>query len=236
MRVPLASLLAVALLPGAVCAQNATEPVRADTPETPHLAFVKEFIRELSAIEDIRAKGQEDLKKDPKSTFANMIHSATLFKLELGSQIRMLGSMNLKDPFDTLIPNLAAFYEEKITVWDRMKEIGGEFIGGPKDGVDYQKLAAEVPELRARLEYLDQSIFQASTLVCMTLLDMKEDSKGHANHLIITKAERADLLDDLNVMFGKALNEKSPNYTVGAAQIIRDFLKKDYKSADEPWD
>jgi hypothetical protein len=32
----------------------------AQKPETPHLDFVTEFIRELSATEDIRASGEQD--------------------------------------------------------------------------------------------------------------------------------------------------------------------------------
>lgn len=205
-------------------------------PETSHLAFVREFIRELSAIEEIRSNGEQDLKKDPNGTFPNMIHSATLFKLELGSQIRMLNGMNLSEPFDTLIASLTGFYEEKIKLWDRMKEIGGNFIGGPKEGVDYQKLAAEVPELRAKLEYIDQSIFQATPMVFATLIDMKEDSKHHASHLIITRAERAGLIDYIDTAFGKKLDEKSPNYTVGSAEVLRGYLKKDFKCSDEPWE
>lgn len=205
-------------------------------PETSRLAFVKEFIRELSAIEEIRAKAEQDNKNDPNGTFPNIVHSATLFKLELGSQIRMLETMNLNDPFDELIPSLTGFYEEKIKLWDRMKEIGGNFIGGPREGVDYSKLAAEVPELRARLEYMDQSIFQASPMVAALLIDMKEDSQHHASHLIITKAERTELLERLDTAFGKKLDEKEPNYTVGTAKVLRDFLKKDFKCSDEPWE
>jgi hypothetical protein len=232
MRIPGAILTALALLLAA--------PLPADEkpqkPDTSHLAFVKEFIRELSAIEEIRSKAEQDNKKDPNLTFENMVHSATFFELELGSQIRMLSGMTLSDPFDTLIPGMTGFYEEKIKLWDRMKEIGGDFIAGPREGVDYQKLAAELPELRAKLEYMDQSIFQTSSLVFSTLIDKKPDSKNHVSHLIITKAERAKLFDQLDTAFGKKLDEKNPNYTVGTAVILREGLKKKFKCSDEPWE
>jgi len=205
-------------------------------PETSRLAFVKEFIRELSAVENIRSDAEQDLKKDPNGTFSNLIHSATLFKLELGSQVEILKGMNLHEPFDTLIPSMTGFYEAKIKLWDRMKEIGGDFIGGPKEGVDYQKLAAEMPELRAKLEYIDQSIFQASPMVFATLIDMKADSKNHASHLIITKAERAELIDYIDTAFGKKLDAEGQNYTVSAAKVLKTALKKDFKCSDEPWE
>jgi hypothetical protein len=203
-------------------------------PDTSHLAFVKEFVRELGAVEEIRDKGEQDLKEDPKAIFSNMIHSATLFKLELGSQIRMLSGMNLTEPFKTLIPSITGFYEEKIKLWQRMGEIGSYFTGsGPKAGIDYDKVAAEMPELRARLEYIDQALFQATPVVFSTLIDMKADSQHHANHLMITKAERADLIDYINTAFGKKIGMKNPNYTVGAARVLRDGLLKDFKCSDE---
>src|SRR6266850_4659933 len=89
----------------------ARRPSRGEKPETPHLEFVTEYIRELAAIENIRESGEQELKEDPNSAFSNMIHSSTLFQLELASQIKMLRGMRLKAPHDQLIPNITAFYE-----------------------------------------------------------------------------------------------------------------------------
>src|SRR6266436_8462757 len=122
-------------------------------PETPHLVFVTEYIRELAALENIRESGEQELKEDPNSTFTNMIHSSTLFQLELGSQIKMLREMRLKAPHDQLIPIITGFYERKIGLWKRMAQIGSAFMGGPKPGVDYSKLGAEMPEVRAQMEF-----------------------------------------------------------------------------------
>jgi hypothetical protein len=204
--------------------------------ETPHLVFVTEYIRELAAIENIRESGEQELKQDPNGTFSNMIHSSTLFQLELGSQIRMLREMRLKDPYDQLIPNITAFYERKIILWKRMAEIGSTFIGGPKRGVDYDKLAADMPQIRAEMDFIDHALFETSPMVFATLIDLKADSKGHASHLIITKEERAKLIDDLNTDFGEKMDAKDQNYTVSAAKILKGYLLKDFKSSDEPWE
>lgn len=94
-------------------------------PETPHLEFVTEYIRELAAVERIRAAGEEENnqdKKDDKLPFASAVHTSTLFELELGSQVKMLKGMRLNAPFDELIPNITAFYERKIALWRRMRE------------------------------------------------------------------------------------------------------------------
>ena len=204
--------------------------------ETSHLVFVTEYIRELSAIENIRESGEQELKEDPNSTFSNMIHSSTLFQLELGSQIKMLRGMHLKAPHDQLIPNITAFYERKILAWKRMAEIARAFIGGPKPGVDYGKLGAEVPEIRAQMDFIDHALFEAAPSVFATLIDLKEDSKGHTSHLIITKEERAKLLDNLNTDFGTKMDAKVQNWSVSAASVLKGYLLKDFESSDEPWE
>lgn len=208
-----------------------------DKPETPHLAFVTEYVRELAAIEGIRDSGQKELTEasdDPNATFSNMIHTSTLFQLELGSQIRMLKDMNLKAPYNFLIPDITAFYEQKIALWQRMVEIGSAFMS-PKPGVDYGKLTAELPKIRAKLDYVDESLFQITPAIFATLIDIKPDSRNHVSHLVITKAEKTDLIDKIDTDFGSKLDEKGQNYTVGSAKVLKDYLLKDYKCSDEPW-
>ena len=198
-----------------------------------------EYIRELAAVERIRAAGEEENnqeKKDDKLPFAGVIHTSTLFELELGSQVKMLRGMRLNAPFDELIPNITGFYERKILLWRRLREISSAFIGGPKEGLDYSKLAAEMPQIRGELDFVDQSLFQAIPSIFGTLIDMKADSKGHASHLIITKEEKAGLISKLDNSFGAKLDLKGQNYTVSAASILKAYLNKDFKCSDEPWD
>ncbi len=147
-----------------------------------------------------------------------------------------LKSMRLNKPFDFLIPTITAFYEQKIELWRRIHEISSAFIGGPKDGVDYGKLGAEMPEIRGNLDFIDQSLFEAAPSIFATLIDVKEDSKGHASHLIITKEEKAGLVSKLEDSFGAKLDQKDQNYTISAAKVLRDYLNKDFKCADESWD
>jgi hypothetical protein len=126
-----------------------------------------------------------------------------------------------------------------------MREISSAFIGGQKDGVDYSKLAAEMPEIRGELDFIDHSLFEATPSVFATLIDMKADSKGkeksycgegHASHLIITKEEKAGLISKLNDSFGEKLDQKDQNYMVSAASVLKAYLNKDFKCSDEPWD
>src|SRR5450755_4299720 len=82
----------------------------ADKTETSHLTFVTEYIRQLAAIESIRASAEQELKQGTKDdVLPNAIHTSTLVELELRSQITMLKGMRLNPPFDELIPNLMEF-------------------------------------------------------------------------------------------------------------------------------
>jgi TonB family protein len=210
----------------------------AQKPETPHLVFVTEYIRELAAIENIRASGEQELKqsKDDSEKFMNAIHFSTRMQLELGSQIHMLESMRLNPPFAELIPLISGAYERKIELYQQMIEISSAFIGGPKPDVDYGKVAAEMPKIRAKLDYIDQSLFEATPLIVAPLIDQKPDSQNLLSHLVITKAERAKLLSDLTGDFGDKLNQPNQNYTVSAAWLLKEFLLKDYKCSDDSWE
>jgi hypothetical protein len=148
----------------------------------------------------------------------------------------MLKGMRLNEPFDELIPNVTAFYERKIALWQKMHEISSAFIGEPRGDVDYSKLAAEMPQIRAELEFIDHALFDISPMIFATLIDMKADSKGHASHLIITKEEKAMLISKLDASFGTKLEQKNQNYTVSAATVLKDYLNKGFKCSDELWE
>ncbi len=209
-----------------------------DKPETPHLAFVTEYIRELAAIENIRAAGERELNQGTKDAekFVTAVHTSTLFQLELRSQIRELKGMHLNAPFEDLLPSIMALYGDKIALHQDLIDISSTFIAGPEPGVDYGRLAAEMPKVRAKLEYVDHALFQATLSIFATLIDEKPDSKNHASHLIITKAERAKLLHDITRDFGSKLNQKHQNWTVSSASVLKALLLKDYKCSDEPWE
>ena len=209
----------------------------AEEPETPHLAFVTEYVRELGAIEAVRAGGEQESAAGKKDeVFSNAIHTSTLIQLELRSQIGMLKGMRLKPPFDDLTKTITGFYEEKVTLHQSMIDIASAFVGGPKPDVDYGKLAAEMPKIRASLEFVDNAIFEATPLIFATLIDQKPDSRNHVSHLIITKAERTKLLGDIAARFGSKLDQKNQNTTVSAASVLRAYLLKEFKCSDDPWE
>lgn len=210
---------------------------KVENQETPPLAFVTEYVRELSAIETIRASGAQSLVQDRNDeVFTNAIYSFTRMQLELRSQINILQDMRLNSPFETVISFLTQSYAHKVELYQRLIDISSAQIGGPKPGVDYSKLGAEMPKVRAALDDTDHSLFEIAPMIFLTLVDRKADSHNQATHLIITRAERAQLLDEINTDFGSKLDQKDPNYQVGAAVILKAGLLKGFKSSDDPWE
>ena len=127
--------------------------------------------------------------------------------------------MRLSYSFDYLIPDLSEFYENKIALHQRMIDICSAFVGGPKEGVDDAKLAAEMPQIRAKLEYIDHSLFEITPMIFAILIDQKPDSKNHLSHLVITRAE-TKLIHDLTIDFGTKLDKKDQNSTVSSASVL----------------
>lgn len=205
--------------------------------ETPHLEFVTEYIRQLAAIEQMRSASDQEMNKavDDRERITISIHWNTLSQLELQTQISVLETMNLKEPFERLIPNIIDFYRQKIALHQRMSTISSTVLAGPEPGVNYGELASELPKIRANLDFIDRALFRATPLVFAALIDQKPDSQDHLSHLNINKQERRELIGTINNEFGAALDQKDQNYTVSTASILKDSLLK-YKCSDEPWE
>ena len=151
--------------------------------ETPPLAFVTEYIHELKANENARAKAECKLNasKTPRDKMLNAIHSYTLINLDLRSQISALKNMHLPPQFANLIPNIINWYAKKIDCYDQLIKISSIMVAGPQPGVDikyYGQLSALVPQRRALINYVDETLFKITPMIFMTLIDQKPDSKG----------------------------------------------------------
>jgi len=137
---------------------------RVKRPETPHLEFVTEYVRELASIESIRAGGEREASASKEAgnhgteVFSIGIRNSTLMQLELGSQIRRLKAMRLDPPHEDVIKIITDFYKQKIELHQQLIDIASVFLI-PKEGVDYAEMAAELPKIRAGLEFVDGALF-----------------------------------------------------------------------------
>jgi hypothetical protein len=90
-----------------------------------------------------------------------------------------------------------------------------------------------LPKITAEIEYVDHSLFQATPLIFATLIDPIPDANNHVSKLIITKAQRKKLIDDLNSYFGKKMDTDQQNWIVSSASVLKGYLLKDYTASDE---
>lgn len=205
--------------------------------ESPRYTVFSEYVRQLATMQELQDTASKELKETTNRNrqMATMIRSSTRIKLELSRNIAVLKSRTLAAPYDFLIPNIISLYQEKIELHDTLIQIASEFMAGPKPNVDYGKMAAEMPKITATLEYTDKALYSVTPGFCLMLVDDKADSQGRLSHLIITKAQRKQLVASIDTTFGKRLREKNPAYTIGSAVLIRDFLLGKHKSSDDPW-
>jgi hypothetical protein len=211
---------------------------RAESSETPHLAFVKLYIEQLEAIEDIRDAAAKELETDPDTQMvSDCVHTMTQYQLELATQISAMQDVHLNKPLDWLPGGLVDYNKQKLDLYKQYGDGCATMLAGPKPGVDYGKITASLPKIIAQVEFIDKGIFKTAPVVFVSLIQMKENSHGGADHLIITKAERDDLIHQIKLAFGDKLNQHDQNWIVSAASVLDFYLeKKGYKAADEPWD
>jgi hypothetical protein len=209
--------------------------------QTTPFEFFGTSVSQLATFEQLRAGAEQEVQEsagDSGKMWMGCIHSGTRFDLELSSAASMMDGMHLRahfgdQQFQALPHQIAEIYRLRQAFMRKITAICSAFAEGPKPGVDYKALAAQMPKLRASLEDLDSTLFASGALAFMTLVSDKEDSQGHASHLIISCAQKQELLTQLKDEFGAKLDQKGVPPGVEQAQLFRDKLIE-YKCAEEP--
>ena len=180
---------------------------------TPPLQFVEMYVTELSTFEELRKDAARELEEDKPDFARACIYSGTKYDLEVGAAARTFDQMQLSNVSEQLrnVPQMFAdLYRQRQRTMQNMTAICSAFAKGEQPGVDYTGLAANMPKIRAQLDFIDRTAFEASPLVFATLISDVPDTQGHASHLIITCEERKRLIEHIEGFFGAALNEKNP--------------------------
>lgn len=71
-----------------------------------------------------------------------------------------------------------AFDQQKVDLYQNMIDIATAMLSGPRPGVDYGKLTADIPKIRAEIECIDEYLFKAFPLIFSILIDPMADSKN----------------------------------------------------------
>ena len=210
-------------------------PSRAAQTTSP-LQFFQSYVRQVATFEELRDDAEKDSVADKSNAPMNCIHFGTRYNLEVTAAIRALRSTHLAVANKDLqeVPQMfAALYAQRQQAMAEMTRVCTAFAEGPKPGVDFAGLAATMPKIRARLDYIDKTLFDASSLVFGLLISDLPDSQGHASHLVISCDDRKRLIDQIDADFGAKLKAGNANYSVSQAQLFRATLIK-FKCAEEP--
>lgn len=200
------------------------------------LDFVQAYIRALSNTESVRTDAQAEIAKGSslQNTFSSCIHSSHLQQLELANAANTIAKFKLTGDSKDTPALLVQYFVTKGEMFNKLEGICSAIVAGPKPGIDYQKLASEMPKLRADMEYLDKNLLTAAPLVFGSLIRDTPDKQGHMSRLVISHAERDSLVNEINLSF-KNVDAKGATYAVSSASIIKFYLtKKGYKLTDDP--
>jgi hypothetical protein len=202
--------------------------------ETSHYEVVAEYIRQLGAINSIQETMVRELSEATNPP--DGIPYRTKLQQELRTGINAFKAMKLAPPHGALFFLVINFYEQKIRLHDALHNVASQtIVESPNSAFNNAKLAASAPKLTADLENIDKALFDATPLFFALLLDQEPDKQGHVSRLVITKAQRSQLVDKIDGLFGKSLNDKDQSYATRTASLLKlDLLKEDYKNADEP--
>lgn len=232
---PLAFLLLAVIL----CRPSQADPTQQTRPYEFARAFVEQLI-ETHQVEQLAAREFAAPQKgsgDQQKILISAVRNCTRMKLKLNVMIGRVEQMHLADPnFDKLPPYITQMYARKVELCSEIVQTAQTLLEGPKNGVDYGKLAGHMSEVTAQVEHVNESIFKATPMIALSLVSKRLDSENHLSHLSITRQQAQDLVGRLQSAFGKSLDAKDQNWTTSSASLMRTVLRdKGYKYADDPW-
>jgi len=196
--------------------------------------FVSAFIRALSGSEDIRLEAVAELTNEsPQDKLSSCIHTTQLQMHEMADAANLAATYKFGGDSKDTPSLLLKYFATKGEMFNSLGNMCETMMEGPKPGIDYGKIAAAMPKLRADMEYIDKNLLPMAVMVFNVLIRETPDKQGHMSRLIITREQRDQLVRDINRGF-KGLNAKNANYVVSSAAILKDYLaRKGYKCADE---
>jgi hypothetical protein len=200
--------------------------------------LASEFVRELEVIYRLQETGEKELAEDNSGSgkLITGIRVGARTMIEMNESIGRLDGIAVDGRWAEFRDVLKELDSERIRIFREMNQMAKAMMSGPKPGVDYGAMAAHAPELTAELEQVDKSMFDMAKAMFFAVVDdQRLGPDGKLYHLLLTKKDRADMIQLIDNVFGSELEEKNPAYIVGAAWAIKFGLTRpNYKSADEP--
>ena len=203
--------------------------------DTAPYEFLNFYVHEIGEIEHLRARAEKDATANPEDFMSCIRNTSSLiFELAAAKEILVKMHLSLHNPAHEAPQLISGLYGQRLEVFDDMRVTCTAFSVGPKPGVDYSALSAKAPIMTAMMQALDKMTFTATELVIGSAISDRADSQNHANHLVITRAQRANLVQQIESYFGDSLDRKDAPIAVQGAKMIKEKLNE-YFVSDDPW-
>lgn len=200
--------------------------------ETPALQFVREYLREFSAIEHIRLAEERELQAPHQSMLSTCVESGNRYRLEITQQMARMRGMSLPPPSQSLPGRLVDLYTRKLQLYTEVSKACSGLKAGANANVSSWEVMSAVSQYSAKVDAIDHLLFETSTQAFSTLLITTPASHSNRSRLGITMVEKQSLLRQIELEFGAELEDDQQTYLVNAATVIRDAIKA-HKAADE---
>jgi hypothetical protein len=186
----------------------------------------------------LQETGNKELSEDNSSSAKLLtgIRFGARTVLEIKQSIVRLDAIAVDGEWAKSRDLLKELDSDRIRIFQELNQMSKAMMSGPKPGVDYGAMAAHTPELTAELEQVDKSLFKMAQLIFFALIDDQRVSPdGNLHHLLLTKKERADMIQLIDEVWGQTLEDKNASSIISAAGVIKYGLTRPiYKAADEP--
>ena len=234
-------LLLGAFVYGASCASVQSEPLPGSAQKTARIALVQEFVRELEVINRLQVTATKEFAGDSSDVgrLATGIRNGSRTILQMNESIIRLETINVDGRWAETRDLLKRLHQERIASVQEFnqgaKVMLNGLTNGPEPGIDYGELTARAPELTAQMEELNKHLFTMSQIMFFALVDdARVGPDGNLHHLLLTKKDRASMVQLIDEAFGPTLEDKNASHIVSAAWVIKYGLTRPhYKAADE---
>ncbi len=219
-------------------------PVGISFAGTQEYEFAKAYILGIECRKQIETRSTTDLleagKDEMKRSMALMRNGQRAI-MELQAAINYLTPFQKSDKkaISAVAQNTIENYELMIANYKdsvQALEIMNNPANATNPNIDLGKMMSRVSGITAKQEYISESLFQGVTLAAMALVDLRPDKDGHCSYLLLTTAERKDLISNLDATFGVDIKDGlkvGQNYTLASAAAMRELLAGDHKSSEE---
>jgi hypothetical protein len=195
--------------------------------QKPALQFVTEYLRGFGAMEQVRLVEERAFRSHNVDMASTCLRSANQFQAEITLQISRLRNIDAAPAWRVLLGRVVALDERKLGIYSEITGACRSATTRDGNSVSSFEVMAAVMRYNARVDAVDDALFQTSTEVFRTLLG------ADSRRLSITAADKQTLLRRIQLDFGSELEDDEQTDLVRAATVIRDALRS-HPAVDAP--